>query len=251
MIPKIIHYCWFGGKPLPKSAQKCIASWRKYLPDYEIKEWNESNFDIRCCAYVSEAYDAKKYAFVSDYVRFFALNNEGGLYFDTDVEIIKPIDDIIERGPFLGIEEQNRSTGTTYGVDMGLGMGCMSNNYLLINLLNTYNKMHFVKEDGTLNLVTIVDNVTSLLETDGFVYEDRIQECCGFIIYPHDYFSPKDMVSRRITLTSNTRSIHHYDATWHKWYIRKDQSFKDMTGIDYPVFSQLHRLMKFLRIVKE
>ena len=107
MIPKIIHYCWFGGNPLPELAIKCIESWKKYLPDYEIKEWNESNFDINCCAYVREAYEAKKWAFVSDYARFWILYQHGGLYFDTDVELIKSIDDLIVKGAFMGCEPWN------------------------------------------------------------------------------------------------------------------------------------------------
>ena len=112
MIPKIIHYCWFGRNPLPESAQKCIASWKKFLPDYEIKEWNEDNFDVNIIPYTKEAYEAKKYAFVSDYARFWILYKYGGLYFDTDVEVIKPMDDIIERGPFMGIEVPANNAGT-------------------------------------------------------------------------------------------------------------------------------------------
>ena len=104
-IPKIIHYCWFGRSPLPELAKKCIASWRKYFPDYEIKEWNEDNFDVNSILYTSQAYQAKKYAFVSDYARFWILYMYGGLYFDTDVEVIRPMDDIIQRGPFMGCEK--------------------------------------------------------------------------------------------------------------------------------------------------
>ena len=104
MIPKIIHYCWFGRNPLPESAIKCINSWKKFFPDYEIKEWNEDNFDVNIIPYTKEAYEAKKYAFVSDYARFWILYHHGGLYFDTDVEVIKAMDDIIELGPFMGVE---------------------------------------------------------------------------------------------------------------------------------------------------
>ena len=111
MIPKVIHYCWFGGNPLPASAKKCIASWRKYLPDYEIKEWNESNFDVNIIPYTAEAYKAKKYAFVSDYARFWILYKYGGLYFDTDVEVIKNMDDIIAKGAFMGCENEAKPGG--------------------------------------------------------------------------------------------------------------------------------------------
>ena len=114
-IPKIIHYCWFGGKPLPKSAIKCINSWKKFFPDYEIKEWNESNFDVNMIPYTKEAYAAKKYAFVSDFARFWVPHEYGGIYFDTDVEVIRPMDDIIARGAYLGME--NRTA-----INPGLGM---------------------------------------------------------------------------------------------------------------------------------
>lgn len=108
-IPKVIHYCWFGGNPLPSLAEKCIASWRKYLPDYEIKRWDESNFDVNIIPYTKQAYEAKKYAFVSDYARFWILYNYGGLYFDTDVEVIRSMDDIIAAGPFMGCENSYKA----------------------------------------------------------------------------------------------------------------------------------------------
>ena len=130
MIPKIIHYCWFGHNPLPELAKKCIASWKNYFPDYEIKEWNESNFDVNAIPYTEEAYKQKKYAFVSDYARFWILYHYGGLYFDTDVEVIKPMNEIIERGPFMGCENtaKNRnkvvdSSGLELGVNPGLVIG--------------------------------------------------------------------------------------------------------------------------------
>lgn len=104
MIPKIIHYCWFGRGEKPALAKNCIASWRKFFPGYEIREWNEDNFDVNIIPYTAEAYTCKKYAFVSDYARFWVLYKYGGLYFDTDVEVIRPMDDIVARGPFMGIE---------------------------------------------------------------------------------------------------------------------------------------------------
>ena len=122
MIPKVIHYCWFGRNPLPSLAIKCIESWRKYLPDYEIKEWNEDNFDVNIIPYTQEAYQVGKYAFVSDYARFWILYKYGGLYFDTDVEVIKPMDDIIARGPFMGCEKDVSDTSVA-SVAPGLGLG--------------------------------------------------------------------------------------------------------------------------------
>ena len=125
MIPKIIHYCWFGRNPLPELARKCIASWRKYLPDYEIKEWNEDNFDVNIIPYTAEAYAQKKYAFVSDYARFWILYRYGGIYFDTDVEVIRPLDDIIARGCFMGFETDPapKQNGVDACVNPGLGLG--------------------------------------------------------------------------------------------------------------------------------
>ena len=122
MIPKIIHYCWFGRNPLPSLAIKCIASWKKYLPDYEIKEWNEDNFDVDVIPFTKEAYAAKKYAFVSDYARFKILYEEGGLYFDTVVEVIRPLDDIISKGAFMGCECDANDTSVA-SVAPGLGLG--------------------------------------------------------------------------------------------------------------------------------
>ena len=119
-IPKVIHYCWFGGKPLPRSAEKCIASWKKFLPEYEIVRWDESNFNVNAIPYTREAYAAGKYAFVSDYARFWILYHNGGVYFDTDVEVINNLDDILSRGNFMGVEQQNDEIIT---VAPGLGIG--------------------------------------------------------------------------------------------------------------------------------
>ena len=218
MIPKIIHYCWFGGNPLPEDAKKCIASWKKYLPNYEIKEWNESNFDANCCPYVKEAYEAQKYAFVSDYVRFYVLYQEGGLYFDTDVEVIKNMDSIIVAGNFMGFEkslatkqqEGGMNPVPGLGVNPGLGLGVKSGLALLGELLDFYKaKEHFAIEDGT-----VVDYTTNLLRKHGLVEEHRMQKVAGITIYPADYFCPMDSTTGITTITQNTVSIHHYSCSW-------------------------------------
>ena len=154
-IPKTIHYCWFGRNPLPSLAIKCIASWKKYLPDYEIKEWNEDNFDVNVVPYTREAYAAKKYAFVSDYARFKILYEEGGLYFDTDVEVIKPFDDIIARGAFMGCERDAGDRGGAC-VNPGLGLGANPNFGLYKEILDLYATLHFSYPEGSLNLKTVV-----------------------------------------------------------------------------------------------
>ena len=135
MIPKIIHYCWFGGNPLPELAKKCIASWKLYCPDYEIKEWNESNFDLNYCDYVREAYDSKNWAFVSDVARLYALVTEGGIYMDTDVEVIKPLDNLLKYHAVSGFE-----TETT--IPTGLIAG-EKENPMLKELLYEYKNIHF------------------------------------------------------------------------------------------------------------
>ncbi len=211
MIPKIIHYCWFGGKPLPKVAEKYIRSWSKYLPDYEVKRWDETNFDVNSIPYIKEAYEAGKYAFVSDYARFWILYNYGGLYFDTDVEVINSLDDIIMAGPFMGVEQQNNDLIT---VAPGLCIGAEMGNELFAALIKYYGDAHFICEDGALCLTNIVEITTEHLRRGGLKNVAEIQRCCGFIIYPKDYFCPIDYVTRELKVTSNTRAIHHYAESW-------------------------------------
>lgn len=211
MIPKIIHYCWFGGKPLPKSAEKCIASWKKYLPDYEIKRWDESNFDVNAIPYTREAYAACKYAFVSDYARFWILYHYGGVYFDTDVEVIRPIDDIINRGGFLGVESNRNGI---YTVNPGLGFAATQGTAVIGEMVNLYSTFHFTNTDGASDLKNIVEITTDYLSSKGLQNTDEIQDCCGFTIYPKDYFCPIDYDTRELKITENTRTIHHYAESW-------------------------------------
>lgn len=213
MIPKIIHYCWFGRNPLPVSAIKCIDSWKKFFPDYDIKEWNEDNFDVNIIPYTAEAYKAKKYAFVSDYARFWILYRYGGLYFDTDVEAIKPMDDIVERGPFMGIEVEANEINTPK-VAPGLGLGVQPGHGLYKEILDYYSPLHFLKDDGTFNQVTVVNHVTKVLEKNGLRPTNDIQEVAGVWIYPRDYFNPLDDLTGRLVTTNNTRTIHWYTRTW-------------------------------------
>ena len=215
-IPKVIHYCWFGRNPLPASAVKCIESWKKFFPDYEIKEWNEDNFDVNVIPYTAEAYAVKKYAFVSDYARFWILYRYGGLYFDTDVEVIASMDDIVARGPFMGCEKpfKEGATPNSLGVAPGLGLGVNPGLGLLQEILEAYAKLHFLNSDGSLNLTTIVDYTTAILCKRGMKNTPEVQLVASCYIYPADYFSPKNVDTRELTITSNTRSIHHYDATW-------------------------------------
>lgn len=216
MIPKIIHYCWFGGNPLPPLAIECIASWKKFFPDYEIKEWNESNFDVNIIPYTKEAYSAKKYAFVSDYARFWILYNYGGIYFDTDVEVIRSLDDIIAKGNFLGFERNpdGRRKGL---VNPGLGFAISQRNVFLKNIMDLYSTLHFIKGDGTFAIEkTIVHYTTDVLDAMGLNRSSSMQVIDDITIYPADYFAPIHFVTKRLHITKNTRTIHRYMASWGK-----------------------------------
>lgn len=211
-IPKVIHYCWFGKNPLPELAIKCINSWKKYFPEYEIKEWNESNFDIMCCSYVKEAYKARKWAFVSDYARFWILYHKGGLYFDTDVEVIKSFEDILSKGSFMGCEPTR--TGKSKCAP-GLGLGAKAGLSLYKEVLDYYEKIHFIKEDNLLNPVTVVTCVTNILCRYGFKGNGKIEKIKGITIYPVEYFCPLNYNTGIMNIVENTHSIHHYVASWH------------------------------------
>lgn len=215
MIPKKIHYCWFGRNPLPESAIKCIASWRKYLPDYEIIEWNEDNFDVNTIPYTAEAYAAKKYAFVSDYARFKILYEHGGLYFDTDVEVIRPMDDIIAAGPYLGFEI-NPCPERPYGaVNPGVGMGANPGMVIYKAILDYYYQLHFILPDGSYNTTDAVVNITTReMVKAGLEDREGIQNVGGINVYPADYFNPFDDATGRLNKTDNTHTIHWFTKTW-------------------------------------
>lgn len=212
-IPKTIHYCWFGRNPLPKLAIKCIESWRKFLPDYEIKEWNEDNFDVMMIPYTAEAYKNKKYAFVSDYARFWILYHYGGLYFDTDVEIIKPMNDIIDKGPFMGCEKDAKDLNRWPDVNPGVGLGFPPEHSVIKELLDLYTNLIFSSENQGGSYKTIVDYTTEVLTGHGLVKVDGIQEVAGISIYPKEFFNPLEHVNQ-LHITDNTRSIHLFAGTW-------------------------------------
>lgn len=220
MIPKIIHYCWFGGKPLPEDAKKCIESWKRYMPDYEIKVWNEQNFDVNSIPYTAQAYAAGKYAFVSDYARFKVLYEQGGLYFDTDVEVIKPFDDILSRGAFMGCELAASRSGA---VNPGLGLGVAPGLGLYKEILDKYATLSFLNDDGSLNLTTVVKYTTDILISHGLKTTDEIQTIAGVNIYPKEYFNPLNDNTGKLEITPRTHSIHWYSKTWmdvSPWRIR-------------------------------
>ena len=218
MIPKIIHYCWIGGAPLPLMVEECIASWKKYMPDWEYKCWDESNFDIAAAPlYVRQAYEARKFAFVSDYVRLWALERYGGVYVDTDVMVLKNYEPLLNDTAFIGLEEsKSHLPGTCV-------MGCEPHCQWVKEMLTVYDGVAFVKPDGSLDLTTNVQRLGERMKAEGLnELKDkgdkpwkRIQYIgkWGLRVYTHDYFSP--ITSTRVMRkTRNTYSIHYFAGSW-------------------------------------
>lgn len=217
-IPKVVHYCWFGGNPLPELAHKCIASWRKFLPDYEIKEWNEQNFDVFQAPYIAEAYRLKRYAHVSDYARFWILYHYGGVYFDTDVEVIRSMDDILARGAYAGFEcpEGSSLDNPNGDINPGLGIAVPPNHPFFKTMLDYYNHHHFVRWNGK-NSGNITQKATQFLDYNHKeVLDGGIVKVSGLFIYPIEYFCPLNYYTGEMNITENTRTIHHYMASWVK-----------------------------------
>ena len=210
MIPKVIHYCWFGGKKLPDDVLKCIESWKKYAPEYEIIEWNENNYDVNVCTYVKEAF---MWAFVSDFARYDILYKYGGIYFDTDVQMIKSIDDIVDKGPFMGFECK-KDEKTEWLVNPGIGIAAYPGMDLYRRIIDFYKNQKFILEDNTLNPLTVCDYTTNILKADGLKPQNTIQKIDGIYIYPTEYFCPKNYFTGELDITDNTRTIHHYTSSW-------------------------------------
>ena len=207
MIPKIIHYCWFGRGQMPQQALDCIASWKKILPEYKIKEWNEDTFDLDMYPYVREAYDNRKFAFVTDVVRLYALYTEGGIYMDTDVEILKPLDSFLHHNAFSGFEN-NSSVPTGIMASEKGGKWAKEN-------LDFYNGRHFLKNDGSFDLTTNVVTITNIMLKYGLKQDNTYQDFPGLItFYPSDVFCPKSHSDGKIRLTNRSVCIHHFAGSW-------------------------------------
>lgn len=206
MSNKTIHYCWFGGNPLPELVVKCMESWKRFCPEYEIICWDESNFDINCCVYVREAYEAKKWAFVSDYCRFYVLHRYGGIYLDTDVELLKPLDQLPDT--FIGFE--NPSTCAS-----GLIRGALPGDEICKRMLESYEKDIFRYPDGQYNTKTVCQRETAILEAMGLKRNGQFQIVGDTTVYPAEYFCPMGYMEDTPRITERTVSIHHYGASWY------------------------------------
>lgn len=216
MIPKVIHYCWFGRNPIPAEYQTYIESWKKFLPDYEIKEWNEDSFDVNCIPFTKEAYEVRKYAYVSDYARLKILYENGGVYFDTDVEAVRPMDALMARGPWMGIEKHTSTPDMDDQVNVGLGFAVEPHNPIIKEVMAFYENTHYVFPDGHMEQIPIVPVVTNVLRKHGMPARvETPTEVAGITIYPWDYFCPQEGFQyNQIECTANTYTIHHYSATW-------------------------------------
>ena len=212
-IPKTIHYCWFGGNPLPDSAKKCIKSWKKYCPDYTIIEWNESNFDLNCNEYCYRMAKEKRWAFLTDYIRLKVVYEYGGIYLDTDVEMIKSIEPLRRRGAYLGIENSGMAA-------TGLGFAAEAGNPLIKENMEYYENLASYEKLRACPQIT-----TEILKKHGFSEKkvSEIQTIDGIRIYPEEYLCPKSERTGLTNITQNTYSIHHFDASWYEESWKKGQ----------------------------
>ena len=207
MIPKKIHYCWFGRNPLPELAVRCLESWKKYCPDYEIIRWDEDNYPVSKNPYMQQAYEARKWGFVPDYARLDIVYQYGGIYLDTDVEIIKSLDDLLTESAFMGFEAADR-------VNLGQGFGAEAGHPLIAEMRDRYETLQFSNPDGSLNMVPSPQYQTEVLKRHGLQSGGLEQRILDAHIYPVDYFCPKNLETGKISITANTYSIHYFDASW-------------------------------------
>lgn len=211
VIPKIIHYCWVGHNPKPPSVLHCIESWKRCCPDYEIREWNESNYDFSKNEYMRQAYETEKWGFVPDYARLDIVYEHGGIYLDTDVEMVRSFDELLHHEGFFGFEDTGENS---YFVACGLGFGAVRHNPLLKALRDYYDTVSFRNPDGSLNLTPAPRHNTPLFAQMGVVMNNLYQEWEGNAFYPSEYFCPKIFKTGNCKVTERTFSIHHFSASW-------------------------------------
>lgn len=205
-IPKIIHYFWTSDNEMPELVKDCINSWKNRLPDYEIKRWSTENFNVNICQYTREAFEAKKYAFVSDYVRIYVLYHEGGIYLDTDVEVVRKLDDLLNDPAFAGFENNHTVATCMIGSEKG--------NPIFKRFLDYYAVRTFVSTNGGYNLTPNPIPFTDICQQEGLVLNGRKQKLKNIVVYPQDYFCPYDNSSEQLKATDNTYAIHYFNGAW-------------------------------------
>lgn len=213
-IPRKIHYCWFGNGEKTELVQKCIASWRKYCPDCEIIEWSESNYDVTKNEYMHQAYQAKRWGFVSDYARLDIIYRHGGIYLDTDVELVKSMDTLLDGDGFIGFELPIDREGLHYTVNTGQGFGAPAGSSVIQKMLDEYCQLSFRNSDGSQDLTACPAYNTRALQALGLKLDNSLQYLDGFCVYPTDFFCPINWKTKKCVITKNTYSIHHFNASW-------------------------------------
>lgn len=241
-IPKKIHYCWLSGEDFPELIKKCIDSWKRYLPDYEIIEWNTSNFDVDICQYTKEAFSAKKWAFVSDYVRLHVLYYHGGIYLDSDIEVLRSFDDLLQNKSFTGFENSQYIAAWIFGSEKG--------NALFKQFLRYYENRSFLNPDGSYDLTPNPVPITRECIRQGLIQNNTFQELECITIYPTEYFCPQNYMTGKIVCTKNTYAIHHFNASWHtdkeKLIQKKERRIRNFFGCEIG-----NRINLFLSIYRE
>ena len=224
MIPKIIHYCWFGRKKKPKDVVAYIESWKKKLPEYQFIEWNEDNFDITKDRYTKEAYEAKKYAFVSDVARVRALYEYGGVYLDTDVEIKRDFSKLLcQYDLILGYEYYGKHLMTAF-------MAANKGNDLMKKLIELYSKESFIKEDGTFNEYPNTYRITDIFVQNGVKLDGNFQEIGKIVLFPEKSFSAMNFSTMSEISDESTYTVHHFKSSWKPWYVRVRRKIKFLIG---------------------
>lgn len=206
-IPKTIHYCWFGGNPIPDYLCKYMESWKRYCPDYEIIRWDETNYNVEKNSYMKEAYECKKWGFVSDYARLDIIAECGGIYLDTDVEIIKSFDDLLNDKSFFGFTNYNE-------INLGSGFGSVADNEFILELRDSYNGVYFLDANREMNLTSCIAYQAPVFRKMGYKFCNQQQNINNNVVYPVEVFNPKGVLGMNNLFTSNTHSIHHAARTW-------------------------------------
>lgn len=240
MIPKIIHYCWFGRGDYPEKVRYCIESWKKFLPDYELRLWNEDTFDVKSSVFTEQAYAAKKYAFVSDYVRIYALKNCGGIYLDTDIEVLKSFNDLLDNSVVLGTDDVGELTAF---------MASCAEHPFFCDALQLYDNMSFLDENGKMN--EQVNNLwlKDILRRYGYKQKNVSQKIKnGIVIYPCNFFHAKSLISGKLLVDEKTYCIHHHTLLWVSASTRITKFFRIRVLI--PLIGE-KKYIKFAEVLKE
>lgn len=239
MIPKIIHYCWVGGKPKPDSVYQCIASWKKYCPNFEIREWTEHEFDMTCNTYCRQAYESGNWSFAVDYMRLWVMYHWGGIYLDTDVQVVRSFAPLLTLPAFAGFE-RDTGNGEAPFVNAGQGFGAEPGNPVIGAMLKQYDTLQFCLPDGSWNRTPSPRYTTQILMGLGLDRtSNTIQKLDGITIFPTEYFCPKSYMTGQIRRTKHTYSIHHFDGSWCteeelQWKLGQWKKAKRERWVKYP-----------------